>query len=137
MIFVCPTLTSLRYSCIDKTIFHQPRAEKGQYDAWGELNNNDPNWTWDSLLHYFKKSEILTPPNDDQLAEGAKYVRDVHGTSEEEGRVKVGFPNYFYPQSKMWHTASGFKLSLDLSAGHPQGTVGISINSLDAKNNTR
>ena len=37
----------------------------------------------------------------------------------------------------MWHTASGFKLSPDLSAGHPQGTVGISINSLDAKNNTR
>ena len=117
--------------------YHQPRAEKGQYDAWGELNNNDPNWTWDSLFPYFKKSEILTPPTDSQIAEGVKYIPEVHGTSKVEGRVHVGFPNYFYPQSKMWHTASGFALSPDLSAGHPQGEVGISINSLDAKNNTR
>ncbi|KAF8161666.1 alcohol oxidase [Crassisporium funariophilum] len=110
--------------------------KKEQYDAWGALNNNDPNWTWDSLLPYFKKSESFTPPNDDQLANGARYQPEFHGFSD-EGRVKTGFPNYFYPQSKMWREASGFLPSPDLSNGDPQGTVGVSPNTIDAQNNTR
>ncbi|KAF8957589.1 alcohol oxidase [Flammula alnicola] len=120
---------------INSMIF--PRAEKEEYDAWGALNNKDPNWTWDALLPYFKRSEIFSPPNAAQIASGVKYQEDVHGTSVQTGRVKVGYPNFFYPQSEMWQKASGFKPSPDLANGNPQGTVGISPNSLDAHNNTR
>ena len=117
----------------------QPRAEKEQYDAWGNLNNNDPNWTWDSLLPYFKRSERFIPPNREQLANGVRYLPEVHGTSDNnrEGGVKVGYPNYFFPQSTMWREASGLRPSPDLANGNPQGTVGVSPNTIDARNNTR
>jgi choline dehydrogenase-like flavoprotein len=121
---------------INSMIF--PRAEREQYDAWGNLNNNDPNWSWDTLLPYFKRSERFTPPNHEQVANGVRYLPEFHGTSDDEpGRVKVGYPNYFFPQSMLWRESSGFRPSPDLSDGYPQGTVGISPNTVDAKNNTR
>ena len=116
----------------------QPRADKKQYDAWGNLNHNDPNWSWDTLLPFFKRSEHFTPPNHEQLANGVRYLPELHGASnDEQGRVKAGYPNYFFPQSMMWREASGFRPSPDLSDGDPQGTVGVSPNTVDAKNNTR
>ncbi|KAJ3515029.1 hypothetical protein NLJ89_g2024 [Agrocybe chaxingu] len=128
---------------INSMIF--PRAEKEQYNAWGTLNNNDTAWTWDAILPYFKRSETIIPPTLSQLADGVRYQPDAHGAPsdatvdhpEKEGRVKVGFPNFIYPQSQMWHEASGLRPSPDLSNGDPQGHVGISINSLNARNNTR
>ncbi|PPQ83722.1 hypothetical protein CVT25_006126 [Psilocybe cyanescens] len=115
------------------------RGEKWQYDAWGSLNN-DENWSWSALLPYFKKLEHFTPPTQAQIYGGAQIKEEFHGTSDsvgDGGRVEVGFPNYFYEQSQMWRTATGFQPSPDLSNGSPQGTVGVSTNSLDAHNNTR
>ncbi|KAF4620899.1 hypothetical protein D9613_001210 [Agrocybe pediades] len=126
---------------INSMIF--PRAERAQYDSWGAINNNDPNWTWDNLLPYFKKLEDFTPPNEFQTkVGGARFQPQFHGTNTNTslpggGRVKIGFPNFFFPQSTLWRTASGLKPSPDLDNGLPQGTVGVSANSLDAKNNTR
>ncbi|KAJ7511289.1 alcohol oxidase [Mycena galericulata] len=118
---------------INSMIF--PRAEKQQYDAWGQLNN-DSTWTWDNLLPFFKKSEIFTPPNAFQTASGVRFMPSVHGFS---GQVKVGFPNYFFEQSTMWRTAAeslGFPPSPDLADGDPHA-VGIAPDSIDAANNTR
>lgn len=115
----------------------QPRAEREQYDVWGTLNNDDPQWTWDAMLPFFKKLENFTRPNAEQVSSGVRYEENVHGLDKRSGRVKVGFPNYFFPQSEMWHNASGFLPSPDLSNGSPQGTVGIAPDSLDAQNNTR
>ncbi|KAK7458691.1 hypothetical protein VKT23_009690 [Stygiomarasmius scandens] len=120
---------------INSMIF--PRAEKEQYDAWGTLNN-DTSWTWNALLPYFRKSEIFTPPNEFQRRNGARYVRGVHGF-DQEGRVKVGFPNFFFPQSTLWRQTAmhlGFPASPDLANGSPHA-VGVSPDSLDAFNNTR
>ncbi|KAJ6483644.1 alcohol oxidase [Mycena vulgaris] len=118
---------------INSMIF--PRAEKEQYDAWGQLNN-DSTWTWSSLLPFFKRSELFTPPNAFQTASGVRYLPSVHGFS---GRVKVGFPNFFFAQSALWRKAAeglGFPASPDLSNGDPHA-VGIAPNSIDAVNNTR
>ncbi|KAF7329454.1 Alcohol oxidase [Mycena kentingensis (nom. inval.)] len=121
---------------INSMIF--PRAEKEQYDAWGQLNS-DPSWTWTSLLPFFKKSELFTPPNAFQTAAGATFLPSVHGFSS-SGRVKVGFPNFFYEQSRLWRESVvgmlGFPKAVDLSNGDPHA-VGIAPNSLDARNNTR
>ncbi|KAJ7454179.1 alcohol oxidase, partial [Mycena latifolia] len=111
------------------------RAEKEQYDAWGQLNN-DVTWTWDQLLPFFKKSEIFTPPNAFQNASGVRFLSSVHGFA---GRVKVGFPNFFFAQSALWRKATeglGFAASPDLANGNPHA-VGIAPNSIDAANNTR
>ncbi|KAJ7611468.1 alcohol oxidase [Mycena rosella] len=118
---------------INSMIF--PRAEKEQYDAWGQLNNDDT-WTWDGLLPFFKKSELFTPPNAFQTASGARFLSAVHGFA---GRVKVGFPNYFFAQSALWRKAAeglGFPASPDLANGDPHA-VGIAPNSINAANNTR
>lgn len=37
------------------------RASEGEYDAWEELGN--PNWNWDSMIHYMKKVENFTGAN--------------------------------------------------------------------------
>ena len=114
----------------------QPRAEKEQYDAWGNLNNNDSNWTWDS----FPTSNALRfiPPNFEQFVNGVRYLPEFHGTSDNErAGVKVGYPNYFFPQSTMWRKASSLRPSPDLSDGDPQDTAGVSPNTIDALNNTR
>ncbi|KAK7457791.1 hypothetical protein VKT23_010130 [Stygiomarasmius scandens] len=121
---------------INSMIF--PRAEKAQYDAWGVLNK-DRSWTWDALLPYFKKSEIFSPPNEFQAGNGAEFIPEFHGFNEEEGRVKVGFPNIFFEQAKLWRETSerlGFPVSPDLSDGSPHA-VGVSPASIDAANNTR
>lgn len=113
-----------------------PRAVKEQYDAWGELNN-DSAWTWDALLPFFINSEHFNPPNEFQASNGgARFIPDVHGSS---GRVKVGFPNFFFRQSTLWREASmslGFAASPDLADGNPHA-VGVAANSLDPANNTR
>jgi hypothetical protein len=60
----------------------------------------------------------------------------VHGFA---GRVKVGFPNFFFVQSALWRRAAkelGFPVSPDLANGDPHA-VGIAPNSLNAANNTR
>ena len=116
-------------------VSRQPRAEKEQYDGWGVLND-DPQWTWEALLPYFKKSESFVSPDEYQVQNDVRDLEEVHGTSS-EGRVKVGFPNYFYPQSQLWASAIDFEPSPDLADGKPQGTVGVSPNALDAHNNTR
>ncbi|KAJ7122424.1 alcohol oxidase [Mycena epipterygia] len=118
---------------INSMIF--PRAEKEQYDVWGQLNN-DSTWTWNNLLPFFKKSELFSPPNAFQTASGVRYLPSVHGFS---GRVKVGFPNFFFAQSALWRKAAeslGFPASPDLSNGDPHA-VGIAPNLIDAANNTR
>ncbi|KAJ7124169.1 alcohol oxidase [Mycena epipterygia] len=118
---------------INSMIF--PRAEKEQYDVWGQLNN-DSTWMWENLLPFFKKSELFSPPNAFQVASGVRYLPSVHGFS---GCVKVGFPNFFFAQSALWSKAAqgvGFPASPDLANGDPHA-VGIAPNSIDAANNTR
>ncbi|KAJ7622110.1 alcohol oxidase [Roridomyces roridus] len=118
---------------INSMIF--PRAAAQQYDAWGQLNN-DSTWTWSALLPFFKRSELFTPPNAFQTSNGVRYLPDVHGDA---GRVKVGFPNYFFEQSELWMRAAeglGFASSPDLANGDPNA-IGIPPNSIDSANNTR
>jgi choline dehydrogenase-like flavoprotein len=65
-----------------------------------------------------------------------RFLSSVHGFA---GRVKVGFPNFFFTQSALWRRAAeglGIPASPDLANGDPHA-VGIAPNSLDAANNTR
>ena len=47
---------------------------------------------------------------------------------------KIGPMTYI---SGEYYTASGFRPSLDLANGNPQGTVGVSPNTIDPGNNTQ
>ena len=99
--------------------------------------NKDSGWGWDELLPFFKKSEIFHPPNEFQRTAGdVRYDASVHGF---DGNVKVGFPNYFFPQSNLWEKATeslGIPPSPDMCNGSPNA-VGVSPNSIDPFNVTR
>ncbi|KXN82647.1 Alcohol dehydrogenase [acceptor] [Leucoagaricus sp. SymC.cos] len=124
------------------------RATRAQYDAIGAINNST-SWTWDELLPSFKRSEVFTPPDPSQTAHGASYDKSVRGspfsTHPNHGQVKVGFPNFFFPQSEMFakalidkdHGGLGFQRALDLCDGDIRGRVGVSSDSLDVANNAR
>ncbi|KAJ3566881.1 hypothetical protein NP233_g6722 [Leucocoprinus birnbaumii] len=124
------------------------RATRAQYNALGELNNSTA-WTWDALLPFFKESEIITLPNSYQASHGASFDQSVRGPTSSnntnQGRVKVGFPNFFFPQSDMFARAListddgglGFQRAVDLCDGDVQSHVGVNSNALDASNNTR
>lgn len=114
----------------------QTRAGREQYDVWATLNN-DSQWGWDGLLSYFKKSEHFYPPNEEQkTVGGARFDASVHGFN---GRIKVGFPNFFFPQNTLWRKAAealGFASSPDLCNGNPNA-VGVIPTSTDPFNITR
>ncbi|PQE03811.1 GMC oxidoreductase protein [Rutstroemia sp. NJR-2017a BBW] len=75
------------------------RGSTADYDAWVALGN--PGWGWDDMLPYFKKTETYTDDVD------AEFSRDLyihpnlstHGTT---GYINVSYPEYFYPQSKIF-----------------------------------
>ncbi|KIK64607.1 hypothetical protein GYMLUDRAFT_39637 [Collybiopsis luxurians FD-317 M1] len=48
----------------------------------------NPGWGWNEFLSFMQKSETFHPPNPTQRAEGANYIRVVHGF---EGPVGVSF----------------------------------------------
>ncbi|TID19096.1 glucose oxidase [Venturia nashicola] len=62
------------------------RAETSQIDAWKKVGNSVD---WDSLLHYYKKSEGFQEPTEDQISKGASFLPDFHGT---EGPLAVSWP---------------------------------------------
>jgi len=63
------------------------RAQKVQIDSLELVGNKG--WNWDSLMPYYKKSEMFQVPTPDQIAHGADYYISYHG---ENGPVKVGWP---------------------------------------------
>jgi choline dehydrogenase len=63
------------------------RAQKAQIDAWERLGNTG--WNWDSMFPYYKKVERYDPPTSAQVAAGASYEPQYHGTT---GPVHVGYP---------------------------------------------
>jgi choline dehydrogenase-like flavoprotein len=62
------------------------RPEDVQVDLWEKVGN--PGLNWNSLLPYFKKSEMFQVPNADQRAAGAIYDADAHGLN---GPLNVGW----------------------------------------------
>lgn len=62
------------------------RAESSQIDAWKKVGNS---LSWDSLLHYYKKSEHFEKPTKAQMSTGASYLPEFHGT---EGPLAVSWP---------------------------------------------
>ncbi|KAM0323936.1 hypothetical protein ACHAQA_008517 [Verticillium albo-atrum] len=66
------------------------RGNRAEFDVWEELGN--PGWNWDTLLPYYKKSEMYFIPRDDQLTAGASYEPQHHGF---QGPLHVGLAPAF------------------------------------------
>lgn len=105
-------------------------------DAWESLGNT--NWTWASLLPYYKKSENFTVPNAEQLAAGATYQSQHHGF---EGPVGVGYTSglkngsFSVPVTEAWEEI-GLEHNPDLNSGRLRG-FSIGPQTLDVEENVR
>ncbi|THY01880.1 putative glucose oxidase [Aureobasidium pullulans] len=53
------------------------RPAMQEYQTWEAVGNFG--WTWQSILHYFRKSENLQIPPESQQAQGATYNAGYHG----------------------------------------------------------
>ncbi|KAH0443793.1 choline dehydrogenase [Colletotrichum camelliae] len=96
------------------------RGSKSDYDRWEALGNTG--WNWDSLLPYFKKNEIFTPPKADIVSEWGVEVDDTaHG---KDGLMQATYSPFFWPTTKYMIDAVkelGITVAKDQANGSPIG----------------
>ncbi|KAK4506586.1 hypothetical protein PRZ48_000318 [Zasmidium cellare] len=69
------------------------RPDSASIDDWGRVNDAD--WSWNTLLPFYKASESLSIPSDDQKAGGDTYNVEFHGFA---GPLNVSFPAVAIPE---------------------------------------
>ncbi|PYH40706.1 GMC family oxidoreductase [Aspergillus saccharolyticus JOP 1030-1] len=115
----CGLVLNLRLLSITHTLTpSHPRSHQ-----WAELVQ-DPRWSWDSLLPYFKKSETWFPST--ELTRQGLLTRDAHGF---DGPIKVshvtnsGRPRNYPLREKIrqFHELLGCQHAVDINAGQPEG----------------
>ncbi|KAM0708982.1 hypothetical protein Q7P35_003018 [Cladosporium inversicolor] len=96
------------------------RGSKSDYDRWAALGNHG--WDWKSLLPYFKKNEIFTPPPQDIAAEyNITYDENFHGSS---GCMHSTYAPFFWPLTKTIIQATkelGIHMPVDQASGDAIG----------------
>ena len=105
----------------------QTRGQKAQYDAFAEFFNGDDangTWNWDGILAGMKKSEGMTPPDDNERAAGADWVPEYHNT---DGPLGVGFPSGIYQgdHQKYFKTVLSTNLSVPASEDGSGGEAAV------------
>ncbi|KAE9965739.1 hypothetical protein BLS_007428 [Venturia inaequalis] len=96
------------------------RAESSQIDVWRKVGNS---LSWDSLLHYYKKSERFEKPTEAQISTGASYLPGFHGT---DGPLAVSWPtnmvgNNFSSVLNASFKAIGLPWNGDANRGYMRG----------------
>lgn len=83
---------------------HRIRGTKGSYQEWAN-NVGDQSYTFDNLLHYFRKSPHFTPPNYAKRGKGSKVAYDLTAFSPAGGPLQVSYTNYFAPAATYFRSA--------------------------------
>ncbi|KAF7344393.1 Aryl-alcohol-oxidase from pleurotus Eryingii [Mycena sanguinolenta] len=108
------------------------RGPNSDYNRYARVTG-DPGWSWDSMLHYFKKSEHWTPPTDGHKTTG-QFDPAVHGFNGLVGVSLSGSPlglSEFIPRSLQvtQELPDQFPFNLDYNSGTPIG-LGWSQNTI-------
>jgi choline dehydrogenase-like flavoprotein len=84
------------------------RASQADYNRWATLLSSD--WTWSSLLPWFKKVELFTPPGAAIAKEyNITYDPSVHGTS---GYLKASYAPWFWPSTSKLASSNAHTIRL-------------------------
>lgn len=97
------------------------RPSTPEFGTWAAVGSK--NWSWDTILPYYRKSEHLQIPPVSQQAQGATFMPSVHGF---EGPLDVGWSpatnvGIFGPALNASWQSLGLKWNVDPNAGQPQG----------------
>ncbi|KAG9668651.1 alcohol oxidase, partial [Aureobasidium melanogenum] len=97
------------------------RPAMAEFRAWQAVGN--PGWSWESLLHYFRKSENLQIPPASQQDQGATYIAKYHGF---DGPLDIAWPprldvgSYGRALNQTWQSL-GLEWNPDANSGLPRG----------------
>ncbi|THU89701.1 alcohol oxidase [Dendrothele bispora CBS 962.96] len=89
----------------------------------------NPGWGWDEFLTFMQQSETFTPPNPQQVAQGASFNASVHGTN---GPVGVSFtnpllaPQVQFAAKNATESVYGVQLTEDMGDGFSGGHLASS-----------
>jgi choline dehydrogenase-like flavoprotein len=92
-----------------------------EFRSWQAVGN--PGWSWESLLHYFRKSENLQIPPASQQDQGATYIAKCHGF---DGPLDIAWPprldvgSYGRALNQTWQSL-GLEWNPDANSGLPRG----------------
>ncbi|KAJ7585766.1 aryl-alcohol-oxidase from pleurotus Eryingii, partial [Mycena floridula] len=105
------------------------RGSSEDYDRYAALTG-DPGWSWNNMLQYFFKNEILTPPADHHDPEG-EINPALHGHSGINGVSLPGFPTPL--DSRVVETTGQLPLEFpyneDINSGFQLG-IGWKLNTI-------
>ncbi|CAK1364352.1 unnamed protein product [Cercospora beticola] len=105
-------------SQINGKVYSRPNAES--IDDWGRVNDGD--WSWNTLLPFYKSSETLDVPSEDLADAGYTYNPDYHGTS---GPLNVSFPaqgtRAYWELLKNASAAFDISVNRDFNGGKAEG----------------
>ncbi|KAG9753193.1 alcohol oxidase, partial [Aureobasidium melanogenum] len=97
------------------------RPAMAEFRSWQAVGN--PGWSWESLLHYFRKSENLQIPPASQQDQGATYIAKYHGF---DGPLDIAWPprldvgSYGRALNQTWQSL-GLGWNPDANSGLPRG----------------
>ncbi|KAH0044100.1 alcohol oxidase, partial [Aureobasidium melanogenum] len=97
------------------------RPAMAEFRSWQAVGN--PGWSWESLLHYFRKSENLQIPPASQQDQGATYIAKYHGF---DGPLDIAWPprldvgSYGRALNQTWQSL-GLEWNPDANSGLPRG----------------
>ncbi|KAF2112978.1 hypothetical protein BDV96DRAFT_579518 [Lophiotrema nucula] len=111
------------------------RGNKEDYDAWEELGNEG--WSWDGMLHSFKKTERLHKSDAYHQQQHHSYSdASYHGT---DGPVSTVYSKEFSTPHQHWHATLN-KLGLATNKSHFSGNnlgAFTTLTSVDPESRTR
>ncbi|KAG9690807.1 alcohol oxidase, partial [Aureobasidium melanogenum] len=97
------------------------RPAMAELSSWQAVGN--PGWSWESLLHYFRKSENLQIPPAIQQDQGATYITKFHGF---DGPLDIAWPprmdvgSFGRALNQTWQSL-GLEWNRDANSGLPRG----------------
>lgn len=74
------------------------RGTRGSYQQWANAVD-DPSFTFENLLPYFKKSPNFTAPNPSKLPSGDNISYDASAFNDAGGPLHVSYSNYLQPMT--------------------------------------
>ncbi|KAJ7027566.1 aryl-alcohol oxidase [Mycena alexandri] len=95
------------------------RGSEEDFNRWAKVTE-DQGWGWNSLLPYFKKNEVFTPPADHHNTRG-QFNPAVHGYNGINSVTLAGFPSPVDNRVIETTKESEFPFNLDPNSGSPLG----------------
>ncbi|KAF9461949.1 hypothetical protein BDZ94DRAFT_1195503 [Collybia nuda] len=113
------------------------RGAREDYDSWSSVVGNDPSWSFNGLLPYFKKVENWSPPT--LMFPGQVVTSEFKSDHGKGGPIQISYANYMTDIDVPCHTTAvelGLGFNLNPDGGNMTGFPLLARN-VDPRNGQR